>query len=248
MAKIETLEQVIKLLIEDTKQYRQRADKRAEEFEQSVLQTHTEIKLELTTLAKQSQEEVRQSREESKKAHEESDEKFKQEMIASRQEMDRQVSRLNKQMGDLSAKMGTLVEDLVSPDILRMLRQIAHIPEEVVGVVNVRVKRLYPGDRSNGHAYMLEFDAIAECGDYVLINETKNTFRPEYVTTFLERLAELRDYFPEFRGRQIYGAISSLRIEPSVALHASRQGLFVLSLGAGMLEMKNEPNFQPKPF
>ncbi len=167
------------------------------------------------------------------------------------QELDslaKQIKQTNKQMGELSAKMGTLVENMVSPDMLRLLREVANIPEEVKGVVNVRVKQLYPGHRTNGQPHMIELDAIAECGEYLLINETKNTFRPEYVADFLKRLGQLRDYFPEFRDKQILGCISSLRIDPSVITHASHQGLLVFTLGEGMLEMQNEAGFQPKRF
>ncbi len=161
---------------------------------------------------------------------------------------EQEIKKTNKQMGELSAKMGTLVEDMVSPDMLRLLREIARLPEEVAGVVNVRVKRLYPGQRTNGQTAMVELDAVAECGEYVLINETKNTFRPEYVTNFLERLGQIRAYFPEFAGRQILGAISSLRIDPSVITHASHQGLYVFTLGEGLLQIQNEEGFQPKRF
>ncbi len=95
---------------------------------------------------------------------------------------------------------------------------------------------------------MIELDAVAECGEYVLINETKNTFRPEYVTTFLERLGQVRDYFPEFRDKQILGSISSLRIDPSVVKYASHQGLVVFTVGEGLLQIRNEEFFQPKRF
>jgi hypothetical protein len=169
-------------------------------------------------------------------------------MAISRQELDRSVKQLNRDLGRLSNKMGTLVEDMVSPDMLRILRQIVNLPEERLGVINVRVQREFKGDNLNGHPPVMEMDAIAQCGDYVLINETKATFRPEYVTDFLAKLAMVRDYFPEFTGKQIYAAIASLRIEPSVAQQAQKQGLLVLSLAEGMLELQNPPDFVPKLF
>jgi len=182
-------------------------------------------------------------------------EQFKQELSEqtkkTQTELDslaKQVKETNKQMGELSNRLGTLVEDIVSPDMLRVLRQVAHIPEEIEGIINVRQREFYNGKDLNGHPSVMEFDAIARCGDYALVNETKTTLRPEQVKEFLAKLAMARDYFPQLVGKQIIGAISSLRIEPSLIKHASNQGLLVLALGEGMLQLKNEADFQPKIF
>ncbi len=256
MAEITTdvLQQALLLLIQDSKESRKRDNIHFERLDQA-----------LASLAEQSKEswkrdEIRFKQldqtiaswaEQSKKFEQQTRQKFDElaeQSKKSQQELDRQIKQTNKQMGELSAKMGTLVEDMVSPDMLRLLREVANIPEEVKGLVNVRVKQFYPDKNTNGHAQMIEMDAIAECGEYVLINETKNTFRPEYVGDFLKRLGQLRDYFPEFRDKHILGCISSLRIDPSVVTYASHQGLLVFTLGEGMLEMQNEAGFQPKRF
>jgi len=245
MAEITTdvLQQALKLLIEDSKKSRLRVDQAmagltdqlaslAKQSEQTKLELASlakQTQAELASLAKQTQAELASLSEESKRT-------------------ERQVQQTNKQMGELSQRMGTLVEDMISPDMLRILRLVANLPEETEGLVNVRVKRYYRGAVANGHAHMIELDAVAECGDYILVNETKTTFRPEYVTDFLEKLAIMRDYFPEFGSRPVFASISSLRIDPSVALRASRQGLLVLTLAEGMLQFQNEPGFQPKPF
>ncbi len=221
MAEVTTdaLQQALLLLIQDSKESRKRLDET------------------LVRLAEQSERKL-----------DEQWKKTQQELEKLTKETDRQIKQTNKQMGELSAKMGTLVEDLVSPDMLRLLREVAHLPEEVDGLVNVRVKQFYPGPRTNGQPHMIELDAVAECGEVVLINETKNTFRPEYVTSFLERLGQVRDYFPEFRDKQILGSISSLRIDPSVVTQASRQGLLVFTVGEGLLKIQNEAGFEPKRF
>ncbi len=205
----------------------------------------------LLSLARSTEESRKRTDEALARLAEQSEQKLDRLAEQTQKELDslaKQVKQTNKQMGDLSTKMGTLVEDMVSPDMLRLLREVANIPEEVDGSVNVRVQRLYPGKHTNGQTHMIELDAIAECGEYVLINETKNTFRPEYVTDFIKRLGQLRDYFPEFRDKQILGSIASLRIDPSVITHASHQGLLVFTLGEGLLEMQNEAGFQPKRF
>jgi len=222
---IQTLEQVLKLLIEDTKQYRQQSKESAARVDKALAELSEQSKqtqLELQALAKQTQVEL--------------------------DSLAKQVKETTKQMGEQSRRMGTLVEDIVAPDMLRILRQVANIPEEVEGIINVRHKEFYGGKELNGHPHMLELDAIARCGDYALINETKTTLRSEDVKDFVARLAIVRDYFPQLVGKKIIGAVSSLWIDESLRKQATRQGLLVLALGEGMLQLQNEAGFQPKIF
>ena len=222
---IQTLEQVLKLLIEDTKRYRQQSEVSAARVDKALSELSEQSKqtqLELQSLAKQTQAEL--------------------------DSLAKQVKETTKQMGEQSRRMGTLVEDIVAPDMLRILRQVANIPEEVEGIINVRHKEFYGGKELNGHPHMLELDAIARCGDYALINETKTTLRSEDVKDFVARLAIVRDYFPQLVGKKIIGAVSSLWIDESLRKQATRQGLLVLALGEGMLQLQNEAGFQPKIF
>ncbi len=261
MATTETLEQALQSLIEDTKQYREEAKRHREEYLEEIKQYHQgvngrfekieQVMAELTDWAKQSKQihkqtqlELAELAKQSQLKLDEQSQRIKLELEASA----KQIKQTTQQMGELSQRMGTLVEDMVSPDMLRILRQVASIPEEVPGIVNVRVKEFYPGKVLNGHTQMIEVDAIARCGEYVLVNETKTTFKVKHVDAFLKTLGQLRDYFPALVGQQIFGVISSLRIDPSVVTRASRQGLLVLSLGEGMLELQNEPGFKPKLF
>jgi len=225
MATTETLEQALRLLIQDTKLYRQRTDVRFERIEQSAL----EVNQALTALSDKTEYSFSQ-------------------VDKALTELSQQVKETTKQMGEQSRRMGTLVEDIVAPDMLRILRQVANIPEEVEGIINVRHKEFYGGKDLNGHPHMLELDAIARCGDYALINETKTTLRPEDVKDFVVRLAIVRDYFPQLVGKKIIGAVSSLWIDESLRKQATRQGLLVLALGEGMLQLQNEAGFQPKIF
>ena len=222
---IQTLEQVLKLLIEDTKQYRQQSKESAARVDKALSELSEQSKqtqLELQSLAKQTQAEL--------------------------DSLAKQVKETTKQMGEQSRRMGTLVEDIVAPDMLRILRQVAGISEDIEGIINVRHKEFYGGKELNGHPHMLELDAIARCGDYALINETKTTLRSEDVKDFVARLAIVRDYFPQLVGKKIIGAVSSLWIDESLRKQATRQGLLVLALGEGMLQLQNEAGFQPKIF
>jgi len=166
----------------------------------------------------------------------------------SKKEADRQRAELRQQLGDLSHKMGTMVEDFVVPDMPRVLCQLANLPEDEQIVVNVRVKRRFRSNSTQNGRQMIEFDTMAEAERYVLINETKSNLKSEHISHFVDSLAEVRTYFPEFANYQIIGAVSSFQIDPSLVTYASRQGLVVLALGDGLMTIRNKPGFQWKTF
>ncbi len=165
---------------------------------------------------------------------------FKDEMRAFKDEMRRTVAKMNKQWGDLANKMGTLAEDIVAPGIPAILRQVVGCPE--VDSLAVRVRRRLP----DGTVH--EFDVVATCDDYALINETKSKLTVEHVREFLTFLRRAREFFPEFQEKRIIGAVASLYVEPSVTVFAERQGLLVIGLGEENLVVLNSPDFTPKAF
>lgn len=161
---------------------------------------------------------------------------FKVEMRESHREM-------NKRWGELANKMGTMVEDLVDPSVPRILRTAVDCPNDAIERVALRVQQRHPETRQ-----MQEFDVIAVCGDYVLINETKSSLAPEHVTQFVELLSRAREFFPEYAGKKFIGAIASLYVDPSVVRFGERQGLIVLGFGEDLMDVLNSPEFTPKEF
>ena len=165
---------------------------------------------------------------------------FKQEMLDFKDEMRRTIAKMNKQWGDLANKMGTLAEDIVAPGIPAILRQVVGCSE--VDSLAVRVRRRLPDGTEH------EFDVVATCDDYALINETKSKLTVEHVKEFVAFLRRVREFFPEFQGKHIIGAVASLYVEPTVTVFAERQGLLVIGLGEENLVVLNSPDFTPKAF
>jgi hypothetical protein len=56
------------------------------------------------------------------------------------------------------------------------------------------------------------------------------------------------EFFPEYAERHFIGAIASLYVDESVVRHGQNQGLLVLGLGDYMMEVLNEPEFEPTKF
>lgn len=149
--------------------------------------------------------------------------------------------RLGRQLGELANKMGTLVEDIVVPGIPEVFLRLFGLEPDLA----IRVRRHHPADRGRSR----EFDAIAQAGDVVLVNETRSLLRPPDIDEFVALLrTEARDYLPEARGRRLVGALASFHVDASLVRAVERQGLLVLGLARGLLEVLNSEGFRPREF
>jgi hypothetical protein len=175
---------------------------------------------------------------------------FKQEMAVFRDEVradirESHASRvdMNRKWGELANRLGTMAEDLVAPSIPRVLREMLGLSGVPVSSA-VRVRRPSTADPSVER----EFDVVATCGDYLLINETKSRLAAEDVARFVEALATVRDYFPEHAAKKVVGAIASLYVDPAVVRRGEAMGLIVLGFGEDVMEVLNAPGFVPRAF
>jgi len=169
---------------------------------------------------------------------------FKDEMREFKEEMREFKREMNKKWGELANKMGTMAEDLVAPSVPRILRQIVSCPDDRVEMIAVRVRKLHPAD----HSREREFDVVAVCGEYVLINETRSRLDTRMVEDFAERMPEAREFFPEYADRKFIGAIASLYVDESVVRYGEKHGLIVLGFGEDVMEVLNSPGFVPREF
>jgi hypothetical protein len=161
-----------------------------------------------------------------------------------RREMAGIIRDMRREWGELSRKMGTMAEDLVAPSVPRILRTVIGCPDDHIDSMAVRVKRSSTVDRG----WMAEFDVVAVCGAHALVNETKSTLAPDDVKGFVERLLTVRQYFPEFEGKAVIGAIASLYVDESIVRLGEKQGLIVLGFGEDVMDVLNSPGFVPRAF
>jgi len=169
---------------------------------------------------------------------------FKDEMRDFKDEMRDSKNEMNRKWGDLANKMGTMAEDLVAPSITRILRTVVGCPPDDIQSMAVRVRRQHPLERGRSR----EFDVVAACGEYVLINETKSRLDPQIIQDFAERMPHAREFFPEYADKKLIGAIASLYVDESLARQGEQLGLVVLGFGAGVMDVLNSPGFVPKTF
>lgn len=174
---------------------------------------------------------------------------FQQEMSEFKDKADRTVDeirresrQMNRRWGDISNSLGMLVENIVAPSIPRVLREVLGCPEGGEQFLAVRYSSRLTGGRNR------EFDALAGCGEYLLINETKSRLRPTDFDSFIERLKTARDYLPEYADRKIVGALASLYVDPSLIAAAEHRGILVLGMTDEAMEVLNSSDFRPAVF
>ena len=168
---------------------------------------------------------------------------FKDEMGDFKDEMRGFKTEINKKWGELSNKMGTMAEDLVAPSIERILKETVGCPDNQVEWQAVRIKA-----RHQNSGQQREFDVVAVCGDYLLVNETKSYLRPEDLPEFVNLLTEVRDYFPQYNEKQVIGSIGSLYVDSSLVRRGERLGLIVSGMGDHLMQVLNTPEFSPQFF
>ena len=95
---------------------------------------------------------------------------------------------------------------------------------------------------------MKEFDVIADCGEYVIVNETKSKPTPTDIDELMDTIQEVREYFPEFRDRKFIGSLATLYADKSLIKFASRKGVLILAVGDELMDVINEPGFKPAIF
>jgi DNA repair exonuclease SbcCD ATPase subunit len=255
-------------LSEELREFKQNSEQANEELRQRLEQGYAESRQaneELRQRLEQGYAESRQARAElgerleqgyaeSRQANEELRQRLEQGYAESRQaraELDQRLeqSRLNeeedhrqfrRELGQLSKKMGTLAEDIVAPSIPRLLKEVVGCEEEP-NLIGVRV-RLHHKGRS------IEYDVLALCGEYLLINETKTKLQKEDVETFVARLQEARLFLPEYANRRIVGALASFYTDTSLVIRGERLGLIMIGVGDGVMDVLNQAGFTPRTF
>jgi hypothetical protein len=162
---------------------------------------------------------------------------FKEESRQSRIEM-------NRKWGELANKLGTMAEDLVAPSIPRILRQVICCSPEGIQSLAVRVQRQHPAERGRSQ----EFDVVAVCDDYVLINETKSRLDPQIIQDFADNMPKVREFFLEYADKKFIGAIASLYVDKSLVQRGEKLGLIVLGFGTDVMQVLNSSGFVPTAF
>jgi hypothetical protein len=158
---------------------------------------------------------------------------FKGEMAAFKDETREANREMNRRWGELANKMGTLVEDIVSPSFIGILRRYFNVdePDDLM----TRRRKRHPSDRSR----VREFDVIAVAGNRVFVNETKSSLRMEDVARFAESYRELVEFYPEYADYQLIPFVASLSIDQEVIDFCTSRGIYAMQMGDSTMDVAN---------
>jgi len=213
-----------------------KSDERMSKFQEAMQEDRRSFKEEMREFREAMQADRKKSGEET---HE-----FKDSMASFKEEMRLENREFNKKLGEIAHKQGRMAEDLVSPSICRILRETFHVPETYGCAANVRLKRIDPKNRGR----IKEFDVVAECGDYVLVVETKSSPDSKDIPKLLKTIGVFREYWPEYKDRRVFGGLAMLYADKSLIRYASRKGILILAVGDELMDVMNEPGFKPTEF
>ncbi|MBF2057672.1 MAG: DUF3782 domain-containing protein [Cyanobacterium sp. T60_A2020_053] len=151
------------------------------------------------------------------------------------QKTDLQISRLSKEIGALGGRWGRFVENMVAPSCESLFIN-RGIP---VHQVSQRVKKKLANK-------ILEIDILVTNENHILAVEVKSSLSVEDVKEFIIDLREFKEFFPEYKDKELYGAVAGIEMEGGAHKYAYRQGLFVLAQTGENITILNGDNFQPK--
>jgi hypothetical protein len=170
----------------------------------------------------------------------ETDRKFQQasqELNQRFAETDRKIQQLSELIGRQGNRLGDFVQEMVRPAVVRLLRE-RGLPVHQVA------PNLSAYDDSG--QVIAEVDLLALNAQVAVAVECKSHLSVDDVNEHLERLAQFKDCFPQYRDYQLLGAVAGMVVPDQVGRYAYRKGLFVLAQSGHAVEIRNDATFQPK--
>ncbi|MDI6791279.1 MAG: hypothetical protein QME81_00190 [bacterium] len=222
-------------LKEETWEILERIARRQEETDERIARRQEKIDEELDKLAR---------------SQEKTDEELRVLNKATNEELSKlskDVSRLIKseeilckQLGRHINSWGLFVEGMVAPSIPEIFKPLG---VDVVALYQRALRRkngdemeidvLCPGKREDGR-------------EIVIVTEVKSTFEVNDVNYFIERLKEFREFFDEFRDKDVIGVAAGVTFRPEARKYAQRKGFYVLVPSGEVMKLWNRPDFKPK--
>ena len=173
-----------------------------------------------------------------KQAQKETDRQLKE----TSKEVAKTVESIAKTNGSFNTKWGEFLENLVEGDLIRLLNKCG----VQVSLILPRVKYVRP-DNSIG----AEYDLIAINGSEVVVFEIKTTLGVKDVYGFIERLKKVKDHFPKYSDKKIYGGMAYMKADGDSSKEADEKGLFLIKAPGGANQVStltNSDNFVPESF
>jgi hypothetical protein len=147
--------------------------------------------------------------------------------------------RTDKQLGELGNRFGGFTEGMALPSV----REILYDRFKVDAVVaDARARR-------NGRSIQIDAIGITN-GDAnaVYLIDIKSRLREEGLQQILSHLENFGDFFPEHRGKKLYGMLVAVDIPTELAARVLKQGIYLARIHGDLFELLEPEGFEPRSF
>ncbi len=219
---------------EETKQLRRESDRLRRESNRRWAESNRRWE-ESDRLRNELREELRQLREDSNRQWEQ----LWEEIRASRREADRILTSFNRQLGRIGNRFGDYTESLFRPSLKRVMRE------------QFKMTVITSPQRIERHGEELEIDLLAHAGDVldeVYLVEIKSRLREHSIDQLHDQLRQFPRFFPEHRGKKLFGVLAALDIPPDMRARVLKQGFYLATITDDVLEIITPDDFVPRTF
>lgn len=162
-----------------------------------------------------------------------------QELNELRKQNEQLVADLGQQIGGLGRKFGGFTEGMAFPSMEKILRK-----RFGMEVITTRVKARQKGE-------MLEIDVLAYANHHkneAFVVEVKSSLKDDGIDQILKILKKFPDFFPEHRGKKLYGILAMVDAPADVRARALREGLYLARIHDETFEIQVPESFVPRAF
>ena len=186
------------------------------------------------------------AKEEKRKAEELAKEEKRQAEWDKRQaEWDRRFDSMSDQVGGQGNNIGEITEAItVSDNIVDLLNKFEGIHVEDF---YFNIRKQYPAKNAEGKTIRKhhEVDGLADGKEVTVVIEAKTALTEGRVQRFLEKIVRFKVAYPDRADKDIYGAMTFIRIDDGAYRLAERHGLFLIKASPPDVELINDKNFKP---
>ena len=232
------------------KEKKRRAEDLAEAKRQRAEDLAKEKKRQAKEQKRKAKEQKRKAKEQKRKAEELAEEKKRQaELERQRTEnearWEKRLASFNSRLGGQGNSIGEITEALtVSDNIIDLINEFEGI---YVEHFYFNVTKKYPAKNSKGEDIrkQYEVDGLASGETEVVVIEAKTVLTEERVQRFLIKLAKFKLAYPDHANKDLYGAITFIRVEDEAFALAKQHGLFLIKASPPDVELANGKGFKP---
>jgi hypothetical protein len=173
-----------------------------------------------------------------REASAENDRKWQQmreEMHEMSKETDRKIKEVSTEVGRLGNKLGDFIEEMVRPAAVRLFKD-----------RGIDVHEVHRNVSSKRDGEEIEIDLLVVNNQDTIAIECKSTLSIDDVNEHLERLEKLKRLLPDYRHKNLMGAVTAMIIPDNVARFAYKKGLFVIGQTGEQLVVRNDAKFKAK--